>query len=406
MFIYWNGYEIDGSDTDFDIVLPENVQVWEFVECFLSLPIFNHSKKPEISWYQNRKQKKLTVTALKEKLLSGDYPVITVSINCLLMEQMPEELQRTLYSISERRDPHEEAYGKTEHPCMAPVIQNDYYRGEMTVELRIQKPGTKNWVIGDDETVTDDDGYVHNIELFNSAGTEPVPAFALNVGPSFYYEYAIYIIDQLRDSFPGLGTCGGLDCHGGWTEGCTYADSIYGYEKIQLPVKYSIKNMLKRLTEYNIVRSYKSYYKKGWQYEYTNGFNLVNYALTQNSKQPDFITFEQYNELVEMALSLNTEPFAMVCDTAISIKLPSPEEFAQNPEVEKKLRRTVPELSRQNGDWQFTGYFAFTVVSGNPVAEFRVNYKLKPYLMTLLELAELGEIEFMKAVTYERRQND
>jgi len=47
MFLYWDGYEIDGSDTAFDIILPESIQVWEFVECFLNIPVFTDAPKPE-----------------------------------------------------------------------------------------------------------------------------------------------------------------------------------------------------------------------------------------------------------------------------------------------------------------------------------------------------------------------
>ena len=39
MFIYWDGYEIDGSDTDFSIILPENVQIMELVDIFLKNPL-------------------------------------------------------------------------------------------------------------------------------------------------------------------------------------------------------------------------------------------------------------------------------------------------------------------------------------------------------------------------------
>lgn len=402
MFIYWDGFEIDGSDTDYDIILPENVQVFEFVDCFLSLPIFDRNIKPSIEWYQNRITHKLTIDELKEKLLSGDYPDITININCLHMELLPKDIQEQLYSISKRREPHEEAFGKVENPCMAPVIQKYYTRGEMTVELRISKPGTNHWVYNDDEVI---DGYVNNIDLITS-GEKNIQSFQINVGPSFYFEYAMYIIDCLRDSFPGMATCGGLDCSGGWTDGCTYADSIYRYEKVQIPVKHSIKNTLKRLTEYDIVRSYKSYYKNGWKYDFTNGFYLANHEPAAPGKTLEPIPFNEYLELCETALVLDVLPFSAVCDTAVHIKLPKPEEYAESPDVEKKLQAMLPDFSDKNTDWCFTGYFAFTTAHQNPVAEFRVHYSMKAYLMELLRLAESGDIDFIKSVTYRRRQND
>ena len=97
MFIYWDGFEIDGSDTDFNIILPENVQIFEFVDCFLSLPIFNRSIEPSIVSYLKNKENKLTIPELKEKLLSGDYPDIIIDINCLHMELLPSDLQEIVH---------------------------------------------------------------------------------------------------------------------------------------------------------------------------------------------------------------------------------------------------------------------------------------------------------------------
>jgi len=65
MFLYWDGFEIDGSDTDFDIVLPENAQVCELVDSFFSIPIFNRSLEPSIIYYQNKKE--CTLTRLSPK---------------------------------------------------------------------------------------------------------------------------------------------------------------------------------------------------------------------------------------------------------------------------------------------------------------------------------------------------
>ena len=382
MFIYWDGYEIDGSDTDFNIVLPENVQVWEFVECFLSIPIFSSTPKPSVSYRQGNKWRKLLLTELKEKTLAGDYPDTALQVHCRHIEQLPDDLRASVYAISERRDPHESAYGKAENPCIEPVI-------EMAVELRIQQPGTGHGIDDDDEY-----GYVHNFELFRSANRDN-PWFQINVGPGFYFEYAIYIIDYLRDHFPGIGTCGGLDCSGGWTEGCTYANSIHYYDKILLPVKYSPRNTLKWLTEYDIVRSYE--YTKGWKCKYINGFHLAYYP----REWPKPLSFKAYLELVEMVLGLDADAFSTVCETAIRILLPPVEEYAENTEVFKALQTTLPDSESRN----FTGYFAFTKVERNPMVEFRVPYMMKKYLLTLLELAESGAIDFIKTATWQRRQN-
>lgn len=405
MFIYWDSFEIDGSDTDFNVVLPENVQIWEFVECFLSIPIFSDSPKPFISCKQpgNREPRELKLTELKEKLLAGDYPEMSIMLLCRHPEQLSDELREKIYAIGERREPRETAYGKSEYPCTTPVIQTYYARGGTTVELLIQQSGTGHELSGEDVNY----GYAYNIEWFLSNDQEH-SCFRINVGPSFYYEYAIFIIDYLRDHFPSIGVCGGLDCSGGWTEGCTYANSLYYLERILLPVKHNVRNTLKRLTEYDIVRSWSRQYfsKKGRKYEYADGFSLACspwWEKPSGDNKP--LSFAEYVELVDLALEVDDTPFVTVCETAIRIILPQPGEFSPNPEALEKLKATLPDRSLDISE--ATGYFAFTKIDGKPMVEFRVPYFMKQYLLTLLELSDSGAIDFIKPVTYQKRhEND
>lgn len=405
MFTYWDGFEIDGSDTDFDVVLPENVQIWEFVECFLSVPIFSDTPKPFISCEQpgNREPRKLKLAQLKEMLLTGNYPEISVKVLCRHPEQLSDELREKVYAISERREPHEPAYGKSENPCTTPVIQTYYDRGGATVELRIQQSGTGHELSCEDVNY----GYAYNVEWFLSTEQEH-SCFRINVGPGFFYEYAIFIIDYLRDHFPSIGTCGGLDCGGGWTGGCTYANSLYYLERILLPIKYNVRNTLKRLTEYDIVRSWSHQYfsKKGLKHVFADGFCLAGYPWWEKpSGDNKPLSFAKYVELVDLALEVDDTPFATVCETAIRIMLPQPGEYAQNPAALEKLKEALPDRSLDRSE--ATGYFAFTKIDGIPMIEFRVPYFMKKYLLTLLELSESGVIDFIKPVIYQKRhEND
>jgi len=395
MFIYWDGFEIDGSDTSFYIVLPENVQVSEFVECFLSIPIFSKTIQPTFSYYQDSKKYDPDWEELKEKLLVGNYSSASIVVNCLHLEELSEKLRTEIYAISERRKPHEAAFGKVDNPCIAPSPV------EKRLELNIYGPRVEHCLPNKESGF---DGYVHNIDLLRSVNQNN-SGFSIDIYVGFYFEYAIFIIDYLRSHFPGIGVGGGLDCAGGWTCGCTYADSIYTYEKVTLPVKYSIKNTLKRLTEYNIVRSYEHYYYKGsWKHEYTRGFILTNYIPVESRKEKLQISFGEYLDLVEIALALQTGSFTETCDIAIQIMLPHPNEYSENPEAVEILRAALPQIKGINdNDSYYTGYFYFTTVNENIVCEFRVYYMMKKYLLTLLELVESGMIDFIKSVTYKRR---
>ena len=396
MFIYWDGYEIDGSDTDFTLVLPENVQISEFVDCFLALPVFSRDERL-IEWTESGQRHESSLSELHQMLLAGNYPDIDVSINCLLMEQMPDDLQQTLYGLSARRVPPEN-YSDVLNPCMAPVVQRGYTRGDMTVVLRIPKAGSRHA----SDNVCELNGYVNNIELLSSCEAG-LPYFSINVGPGFYYEYAIYIIDSLRDSFPGLCTYGGLDCADGWTAGCTYCNSLYGFEKVQLPVEHNISHTLKRLTAYGIVSFARRSFYLGRLVD-TSGIILVNSTGQENSAEPQTITFSEYLSLIDTAYLLTEDSFTLVCDTAVHMLLPSPAEFSQNPLVEARLQSLLPAIQEIGIDWWYSAYLAFTLADGKFVCEFRVPVEMRSYLLTLLELAESGEIEFMKQATYERRQ--
>lgn len=403
MFLHWNGYEIDGSDTDFDIVLPERQQIIEFVKCFLSIPVFG-TCKPRIYYNSNKngmiKKIEINQTKLMKLLSQGERPIIYIDVNCQIMDAFPDKIQHELYQLSENRTPHEPIYGNVECPCMAPVDQQYLTRSNMTVTLTILHDGTqRQWC---NERKRGRSGYIHHQELFLPDECDH-PCFSLNVGPGFYYEYAIYIMEYLRDHFPGLGTSGGLDCSGGWTDGCTYSNSIYGYEKIQLPVRYSIKNTLKRLTECEIIRSYRNYYQNGWNYSLLNQFRMVNVAKFNNKKEC-LLSFGQYADYVESVLEQEYNLFQAISKTAIYIILPKPDRFEKRPELLKYLRDSLIDVRDQRRNWHYCGYLSFAQIKGQIVGEFRVPWYMKSYLLTLLQLKDLGKIDYVKAETYQIRQ--
>lgn len=404
MFLYWDGYEIDGSDTDFDIVLPEIKEVADFVDCFLSIPLFG-TNKPVI-YYNNRKngeKKSADKKRLLEQLAGERQRNIRVNCSCLVMDELPDSVQQQLYAFSGQRKPHEEAYGKVEQPCMSPVSQENDIRGGMTVSLTIYAAGTKkSWYTEEGSII---EGYVYHESLMRRTDID-YPCFSINVGPSFYYEYAVFIIEYLHDHFPGMAVAGGLDCEGGWTFGCTYASSIYYYEKIQIPVAFSPRNTLKRLSEYDIFSSYRHYYHKNWIFDKIKGFRMVNQPKGEED-QEYILSFSDYLSLVEKTLSEPAlEPFHSVSVTAAHIMLPLAERFEKAPKAEQRLRRAFDGAGKKTIPWDYIGYMAFTVADGKPVCEFRVYWKLKQYFLTLLELMESGEIDYIKKETYEKRQKD
>lgn len=400
MFLYWEGYEIDGSDTDFEIILPESRQLVEFVECFLSIPLFNHEMQPSISCME---KSGLSIQELYERLASGHFPDIHIEVDCSHPEELSAELHREIYSISQLREPHEDAFGKVENPCTAPELQTCYTRGGMTVEMTISSD--KNWKRNYSEE-WEPDGYVNNFELFLSDDND-LPLFSINIGPGFYYEYIRYIMDYLIDHFPGLGTYGGLDCAGGWTEGCTYAASLYEYEKFQYPVPYSINNTMKRLSEYGLATSYRQYYKRQWVFEELPVFNMVNNPLVEVDKKGiRGISFADYVQLVDSEILNQEDSFTAICNTAVNVVLARKELFADNPVAVKRLEQALTRITDPENQWFYKAYLAFLMIDGKPCYEYRVHWQMKDYYLTLLDLIESREVDFVKAIMYSKRKND
>lgn len=408
MFLYWDGYEIDGSDTDFDIILPENVQINEFVDSFLSIPIFTtqapvYNNLPARSFnrgYVDSKDR-ISKTEFEKRLLSGDYTEMSIMVYCQYPERLDDALRSQIYSLSEGRKPHEQAYGQVQNPCTSPADKSAF----MTVDLTIGKVH-QDWNEADFTYEGSENTYSYNLS-FSSPVKKGDVCVTLGIPVSSTYEYAMYIIKHMEEHFPSIKIWGGVEC----SCGATFGNSLYTHEKVQFPVEYSVKNTLKRLTEYGIVRSYVSKYDKKWTKKYSKtGFFLNAQGDGWFSPPKKDTPFEEYIELVDLTSSTQLDYFEQVCETAVNIQLPSPDFYAGNSDVvkilEEKLETAVPYETRKawhNQDWLFTGYIAFAMVGNKPVCEFRVRYQMKEYLFALMELAESGIIDFTKEEIYKWR---
>ena len=406
MFLYWDGYEIDGSDTSFDIILPENIQAKEFVETFLSIPIFSKSKghvyKSQTPMWHYRgyvdSENRITQAEFEELLLSGHAERLSVMAHCLHPEELGWELRAQIYGLSEGRIPHEEAYGKTANPCVAPNSQNAF----MTVVLTI---GTLQ--IDDGEYYWNQDAYSYNKPLMPPKKGETM--FWLEIPVSSNYEYAMYIIKHMEEHFPSIRLWGGREC----SCGATFGTSLYGYEKIHMPIKHSIKNTLKRLTEYGILRSCYYAIKTGeWLTVFAKrGFYLSKNDASFYAPSEDEVSLDEYLGIVDLALSMELDYYGQVHETAIKIHLPPPEFYDESLDVammlDEKLETAVPYETRKswyNKDLLFDGFVAFVLVDGKPACEFRVRYQMKDYLQSLLALAESGLLDFAREKTYKCRK--
>ena len=396
MFLYWDGFEIDGSDTDFDIVLPENVQMHEFVECFLNIPLFCNVPPPEFScctkqcsgiWHDN-KCKAITVDELKNKLLAGDYSEyrygLSATINCLHPDLLTEELRTQIYAQSEGRKFNDDPelfpepekpidYSKVESPCDIPVIQTNFDRGGVTMQLLIYR---------------------------NDKGEN---SLTLNVGPSSYYEYTIYVLKYIRERFPGIE----VDVENGLnTCGCTFGRSLYAYEKVLIPIKHSISHTLKWFVKHGIM-SYREYFDKRYKRIHdfvADGFFVAaDYWNAPMNSSP--MAFGDYIELVELATSDESDSVRQMFTTAVTIMLP-PTKILDNTHSISIEKNMWAENYQDNWKeiWLRSGFMSFYEVDGEITCEMRINSEGIEYFQTWLSKAESGVLDFLAPQMYKLRE--
>ena len=386
MFLYWDGYEIDGSDTDFEIILPESVQVLEFVDCYLSMPIFCNVPKPEYlccyngSWHKNR-DKSVNLETLRSKLLANDYEVITITLNCQHLDLLSKEIQSEIYgkgasrkSIDILNEPSEMEddfdYTKAENPCLEPVVQTFFDRGGMTAQLSI---------------TNENNGTV----------------LCLNVGPGAYFEYTMYILDYMRERFPSVK----MDLEDGFSMSCCnfHPSSMYRYEKVIVPVKYNLNHTLKHLTEHGLMSFRMSHHKKYTpQINYkTNGFFAATHFWGFGENNAEY-SFSDYYNLIEMTLAEEPNPALQMFTTSVNIIIPSPEVLA-----EEATLSVIPSIGREEVIGNIcsrTGYMSFYYENETILCEFRIRSNMKEYFKTWLTKAELGMIDFIKPEMYKLRK--
>lgn len=404
MVLYCDDLELIGSDANFDMVLPDSnpKRTVEFISCFLSIPLFC-SCQPEIYYYniRNGRSEKLSMTLeeLKEQVREEAHSMIYIDVNCQIMDALSDHVQSTLYQLSETRSPHESVYGNVEYPCMAPIEYPSGKRSNMTVTLKIMPHKTKPRWYTDKSALLK--GYVYHEELLLS-DYHDYPFFSLNAGPGFYYEYAIFIMEYLREHFLGLGTAGGVGRDGKWTGGLTYANSIYDFARIQLPVRFNVDHTLKRLRDCDIIRSYRSYYKNGWRCDRIEQLRMVNLP-EEYPHRERILFFSEYVGYVEWVLHQNWDTYKTICATAVHILLPGPERYSWCLETMSCLRKNLPDVGAAHNDSHYCGYLSFTYIDGQLVGEFRVPWHMKNYLLNLLELKDSGRIDQLKAQMHQRQ---
>ena len=383
MFLTWTGYEIDGSDTNFDLVLPESEQTLDLVTHLIQLPIFDTN---EFSFYDDE-NKHLSWESFKEKLLTRSFERLKIEGHFKAFDLLDEATQQDFQQISQQRNPPEPSFSKTRDPAPAPTR----FAGMMELSIIRNTSNMAGRYASYDRL---EKGYERNIPFFLddiSKGT----AFELWVPVGSTYEYFIYLMNQLTQRFPSLATSGGLDCGGGWTEGCTYSDYLYRFEKIQIPLQYGVRHFLKKMVSHGIT-SYQERFLK------TARKRIFDFILLNNEEDSErkVLLFNDYVEHIEEQLQQAENAYDAICRTATPIWLPLPEEFESDTFIHERLLPLAAKLTAYND----TGYLGFYKEGDRYFAEFRVNSDMKDYFAAYLDLMRLDAFTDIKEKMYLERQ--
>jgi hypothetical protein len=241
LFTYWTGYEVDGSSTTYNIVVPERRLVEEVIRYFLSLKVIDRSASIALTYSEskgkdyivNRKSNNhinenfnyKDLDKLCEVLVRPQLGYLLINTECARPDKLHNKVLSELYSLSKTRPGAEGREYNYKNPSTSPL----YYGADLGVSLEIDFPE-----VDEPAEEYEAEGLIFNKEALASNLKKPYFRLSFNCGPSFIYEYAAYIVSKIAERFPEVGIDGGIDCAGGFVDGCTYSCSLYAFEKITL----------------------------------------------------------------------------------------------------------------------------------------------------------------------------
>ncbi|NLD46526.1 MAG: hypothetical protein GX660_04920 [Clostridiaceae bacterium] len=412
MFLYWNGYEIDGSDTTYNLVVPARETLIEMSYFFLGLPLWDKSEKiyfvPDKSedWAPHRcgfegnldfNNLDEIFNAIKSPDWNGECCVV---LKCLSPERLPEGLKEEIYKLSKLRPETEAAYGK----ALNPGASLDEGGDEIFVGFQLidKNPDWNPDKIKLKGMVLNREALTKQIDATNFVQAE------FTCGPGFYYEYAAYIMNSMSERFPSVGVFGGLDCAGGFTGGCTYASSLYRYERFKIPCDKA-STVLLDLYEKGIIYFPKINKKEPWMPWKKAASKMVTfvnnlYRLKSTAQQAGeenldriiqelmdkkyCVDIKTYDNFVDAGLfipQINKTDFMYDC--SLHIKVADKERLIDDSIAKNIITKHLGEMDQEtvNSEWIYRGFVTVVQQDQDICIELWVNWQLAPCVEELLK---------------------
>ncbi len=245
--VSWNGYEIDGSDTSFEVAVADIAEARRMAVVLLEHPLWDRSLhaviRPELFAPHRDEEGRVRTnrTASNESMITIEEAIRQVAAGNLDNQSIvlevtdpydldPQLLEKVTRHSANRVPPEPElSIVKT------PELLPDGCWFARAVGLTISAtPASHFW------------SAIRCPSLAEELLAQSRCGIKLTLGPPFIYEYAMELIDTVRAHFPGVEVSGGLDCKGGWTEGCTYAATLYpfGRRVLEGPLDHVLPRIL------------------------------------------------------------------------------------------------------------------------------------------------------------------
>ncbi|MCX7746931.1 MAG: hypothetical protein N2645_08590 [Clostridia bacterium] len=277
MFTYWKGYEIDGSSTTYNIVIPQREIVSEVLRYFLNLEIMDRKDSFFLSYsncdndisedvvFKNETYEPDEIDKIFEILERPSTRFFSLGASCIHPDKLYHKVREELYRITKTRPGAEHIECNYKNPTISPL-----YSPPLSVAFEVSFDRE-----GEGEEAYEPEGLVFNRQALidNIRGNHLT--VDLGCGPGFIYEYAVYIVSKIAGRFPDIGIDGGLDCAGGFVDGCTYSCSLYAYERVTLLTE-NISQTIQRILQEGIVEPQKRSGKYGRDFSASSNLYLLN----------------------------------------------------------------------------------------------------------------------------------
>lgn len=332
MIKIFNGYEIDGSDTSFYLLTDKKELLPKLIDYFITMPIFDRglSFQYELEaggWAPHRsyddksikfmfddfsEHKKSVLSAVEKE--QNVYFVLPCKIPILL----PKNVRKELFEYTETRPGGKKEYTGMTRP------EGELQRGagegaSVFLSISFRK----------DKFDFEVDGMILNQPSLEKLLAVPTYNITLGCGPSFYYEYAAWIMNKISSEFPEIGICGGLDCGGAFTGGCTYANTIYAFERFDLPWKKAEYAIGQLKPYFDLARAHSSWKpNKGIEYYNESYLSLANSIDLLLSKYlNDEVMFDFLSKAGEKQNAIKKDKYQEFCTKLYSDPTISDEEL-------------------------------------------------------------------------------